>query len=159
MKKKSVVNVALVGNPNTGKTSLFNHLTGLKQKVGNYPGITVDKKQGICKISDLLTAHVIDLPGTYSINPTSHDETIVLDSLINEENEWHPDVVVVVAEVENIKRNLLLFSQIKDLRIPTILVINMADQMDRKGISLDVEKLKNQLNSEVMLISARKNRG
>ena len=141
MKNNAVVNVALVGNPNTGKTSLFNQLTGLKQKVGNYPGITVDKKQGKCKISETLTAEIIDLPGTYSINPNTLDETIVLETLLNEENLYFPDLVIVVAEVENLKRNLLLFSQIKDLKIPTILAINMSDQMVRKGISIDVEKL------------------
>jgi len=159
MKNNAVVNVALVGNPNTGKTSLFNQLTGLNQKVGNYPGITVDKKQGKCKISDSLTAEIIDLPGTYSINPTTLDETIVLDTLLNEESTSHPDLIIVVAEVENLKRNLLLFSQLKDLQIPTILTINMADQMDRKGISIDIEKLKAELKTEIVLISARKKVG
>jgi len=159
MKNNSVVHVALVGNPNTGKTSLFNLLTGLNQKVGNYPGITVDKKQGKCKISDELTAEIIDLPGTYSINPTTLDETIVLDTLLNKNNVSFPDLVIVVAEIENLKRNLLLFSQIKDLQIPTILAINMADQMERKGISLDIHKLKEELKTEIILISARKNSG
>ena len=159
MKNSAVVNIALVGNPNTGKTSLFNQLTGLKQKVGNYPGITVDKRIGKCKISNDLTADIIDLPGTYSINPTTLDETIVLETLLNKENESYPDLVIVVAEVENLKRNLFLFSQIKDLQIPTVLAINMADQMDRKGISIDVEKLKKELKSEVFLISCRKNLG
>ena len=157
--KNNVVNVALVGNPNTGKTSLFNQLTGLKQKVGNYPGITVDKKHGKCKLSDTLTAEIVDLPGTYSINPQTLDETIVLETLLDENGASFPDLVVVVAEVENLKRNLLLFSQIKDLSFPTILVINMADQMDRKGISIDIEKLKKELKSEIVLISARQNRG
>ena len=159
MTSNSVVNVALVGNPNTGKTSLFNQLTGLKQKVGNYPGITVDKKVGSCKISENITAEILDLPGTYSINPTTLDETIVLETLLNVENESYPDLILVVAEVENLKRNLLLFSQIKDLQIPSILAINMSDQMVRKGISIDVEALKKELKSEVVLISARKNIG
>jgi ferrous iron transport protein B len=159
MKNNGVLNVALVGNPNTGKTSLFNQLTGLNQKVGNYPGITVDKKVGKCKISEKLNANIIDLPGTYSINPTTLDETIVLDTLLNIKNTSFPDAVIVVAEVENLKRNLLLFSQIKDLKIPTILVINMADQMNRKGISIDIEILKAELKSEIILISARKNSG
>lgn len=159
MKNNGVLNVALVGNPNTGKTSLFNQLTGLNQKVGNYPGITVDKKVGKCKISDTLTAEIIDLPGTYSINPTTIDETIVLDTLLNKQNPSFPDAVIVVAEVENLKRNLLLFSQIKDLKIPTILVINMADQMVRKGISIDIAVLKDELKTEIVLISARKKIG
>jgi ferrous iron transport protein B len=157
--KNNVVNVALVGNPNTGKTSLFNQLTGLKQKVGNYPGITVDKKHGKCKISENLTAEIVDLPGTYSINPQTLDETIVLETLLNKKGESYPDLVIVVAEVENLKRNLLLFSQIKDLKIPTILAINMADQMDRKGISIDLDALKKELKSQIFLISSRKNAG
>jgi ferrous iron transport protein B len=159
MKNNAVLNVALVGNPNTGKTSLFNELTGLKQKVGNYPGITVDKKHGKCKISENISAEIVDLPGTYSINPQTLDETIVLETLLNTKNESYPDIVVVVAEVENLKRNLLLFSQIKDLQIPTILAINMSDQMVRKGIKIDVEGLKKELKTEVVLISSRKNIG
>jgi ferrous iron transport protein B len=159
MKSNSLLNIALVGNPNTGKTSLFNQLTGLNQKVGNYPGITVDKKQGKCKISDHLTAEITDLPGTYSINPTTLDETIVLETLLDENNRSFPDLVIVVAEVENLKRNLFLFSQIKDLQFPSILVINMSDQMIRKGITIDIEALKRELKSEIILISARKNLG
>ncbi|WP_139957493.1 ferrous iron transport protein B [Flavicella sediminum] len=159
MKSKKNLNVALVGNPNTGKTSLFNQLTGLTQKVGNYPGITVDKKQGSSKLPNGTTATITDLPGTYSINPTSLDESIVLETLLDNDNENFPDVVIVVAEVENIKRNLLLFTQVKDLKIPTILVINMADQMERKGIFIDIEQLKEELKTEIVLISARKKEG
>lgn len=159
MKSKKIINIALVGNPNTGKTSLFNQLTGLTQKVGNYPGITVDKKQGTCKLPNGDSAIITDLPGTYSINPTSLDESIVLETLLDNDNENYPDLVVVVAEVENIKRNLLLFTQVKDLKIPTLLVINMVDQMDRKGIFIDVAKLKQVLNTEIVLISARKKEG
>ena len=153
------IHIALVGNPNTGKTSLFNQLTGLKQKVGNYPGITVDKKIGTATIGPGLKASVIDLPGTYSINPTSVDENIVLSTLLDEGNENFPDVIVVVADVENLKRNLLLYSQIKDLQIPTILAINMADQSLKKGIEIDVDCLKRELKGEVVLISARRNEG
>jgi ferrous iron transport protein B len=159
MRSDKLIKVALVGNPNTGKTSLFNQLTGLNQKVGNYPGITVDKKQGSCKLSENVTANIIDLPGTYSINPTSVDENIVLETLTNFESTEYPDVIIVVADVVNIKRNLLLFSQIKDLEIPTILAINMSDQMKRKGISIDIEALKKELKSDVILISARKKTG
>ncbi|MDG2280393.1 MAG: ferrous iron transport protein B [Flavicella sp.] len=153
------LNVALVGNPNTGKTSLFNQLTGLTQKVGNYPGITVDKKQGTCNLLDGSSAIITDLPGTYSINPTSLDESIVLETLLNNEGKEYPDLVIVVAEVENLKRNLLLFTQVKDLKIPTILVINMVDQMERKGISLDVAKLESILKTKIVLTSARKKDG
>ena len=103
---QKLLKVALVGNPNTGKTSLFNELTGLNQKVGNYPGITVDKKQGKFQLDHSTFVELTDLPGTYSINPNSADEKIVIQTLFNKENDTRPDVVVVVAEVENIKRNL-----------------------------------------------------
>ena len=156
---KTDINVALIGNPNTGKTSLFNQLTGLNQKVGNYPGVTVDKKQGTCKLSATQNAIITDLPGTYSINPTSLDESIVLKTLLNKDIKSTPDVILVIADVENLKRNLLLFSQIKDLEIPTVLAINMVDQMHKKGISIDLSTLKVELNTEVVLISARKNTG
>jgi len=159
MSINNVVKVALIGNPNTGKTSLFNQLTGLKQKVGNYPGITVEKKQGFCKLNETTKAVITDLPGTYSINPTSMDETLVLDTLLNEENDTFPDAIIVVVDIENIKRNLLLFTQIKDLKIPTILVINMVDQMDRKGIKINVPLLETQLKTKIVLASARKKIG
>ena len=101
MSEKRTINVALIGNPNTGKTSLFNQLTGLNQKVGNYPGVTVDKKEGTSKLSGNVKALVTDLPGTYSINPTSADESIVLRTLLNSRHDKTPDVIVVVADVEN----------------------------------------------------------
>lgn len=159
MPDHKAIKVALVGNPNTGKTSLFNQLTGLKQKVGNYPGITVDKKVGRARLSEDIFASIVDLPGTYSINPTTIDENIVLQTLLDRDHDDFPDVIVVVADIENIKRNLLLYSQIKDLKIPTILAINMADQISRKGIEIDLDLLKMELKSEVLLISARKNLG
>ncbi|WP_417213009.1 ferrous iron transport protein B [Bizionia sp.] len=153
------INVALIGNPNTGKTSVFNALTGLNQKVGNYPGITVEKKEGICKLPRGVKAHIIDLPGTYSLNASSLDENVVIELLLNKNDKDFPDVAVVVCDVENIKRNLLLFTQIKDLEIPTILAINMADRMDYKGISLDIPYLEKQLNTKIALISTRKKQG
>ncbi|MDT0675277.1 ferrous iron transport protein B [Autumnicola musiva] len=153
------INVALIGNPNTGKTSVFNQLTGLNQKVGNYPGITVEKKEGICKLPRGLRAHILDLPGTYSLNASSLDENVVIELLLNKNDKDYPDVAVVVSDVENLKRNLLLFTQIKDLGIPTILVVNMADRMERKGISLDTEVLENRLKTKVALVSARKRQG
>ena len=156
---KNDIKVALIGNPNTGKTSLFNQLTGLNQKVGNYPGVTVDKKEGTSRLSATQKAIITDLPGTYSINPTSLDESIVLKTLLKKDIKESPDVILVVADVENLKRNLLLFSQIKDLEIPTVLAINMVDQMNRKGITIDLSLLRKELNTEVILISARKNEG
>lgn len=153
------IKVALIGNPNVGKTSVFNTLTGLNQKVGNYPGITVDKKTGSAKISDSLKASIIDLPGTYSTKPSSKDEEVVLETLFDSENKYFPDVVVVVAEVENLKRNLFLFTQIKDLGFPTVLAINMADQLSSKGISIDTDALSTQLKADVVLISTRNRDG
>ncbi len=153
------INVALIGNPNTGKTSVFNQLTGLKQKVGNYPGITVEKKEGICKLPRGVKAHIIDLPGTYSLNTTSLDESVVVELLLNRTDKDFPDVAVVVSDVENLKRNLLLFTQIKDLKIPSILVINMADRMRRKGIDLNIPLLEEKLNTKIALVSTRKGQG
>ena len=155
----TTLNVALIGNPNTGKTSVFNALTGLNQKVGNYPGITVEKKQGSCRLNRTTKAHIIDLPGTYSLNASSMDESVVIELLLNKNDKDYPDVAVVVSDIENLKRNLLLFTQIKDLEIPTLLVINMSDRMRRKGISLDIEQLEKQLKTKIALISTRENTG
>ena len=156
---KELLKVALIGNPNTGKTSVFNHLTGLHQQVGNYPGITVEKKIGLCKLSESTKATIIDLPGTYSLNASSIDENVVIELLMNKKDENYPDVVVVVSEVENLKRNLLLFTQIKDLELPTILVINMSDRMKLKGIEFDIPYLEKQLKTKIALVSSRKNIG
>ncbi|MCW4469247.1 ferrous iron transport protein B [Flavobacterium sp. MFBS3-15] len=151
--------IALIGNPNTGKTSVFNHLTGLNQQVGNYPGITVERKTGSCKLPGNVKGNIIDLPGTYSLNASSIDENVVIELLLNKTDKDYPDVAVVVTDVENLKRNLLLFTQIKDLEIPTILAINMADRMDKKGISLDIPYLESRLNTKIALISSRKGTG
>lgn len=153
------INVALIGNPNTGKTSVFNALTGLNQKVGNYPGITVEKKQGVCKLSTGVKARILDLPGTYSLNASSLDESVVIELLLNKNDKDFPDIAVVVTDVENLKRNLLIFTQIKDLEIPTILVINMADRMSYKGITLDIDYLEEKLQTKIALVSTRKNEG
>ncbi|MFX0555824.1 ferrous iron transport protein B [Maribacter sp. CXY002] len=153
------INVALIGNPNTGKTSVFNQLTGLNQKVGNYPGITVEKKEGVCKLPRGVKAHILDLPGTYSLNTTSLDESVAVELLLNKNDKDHPDVAIVVSDVENLKRNLLLFTQIKDLKIPVILVINMADRMSRKGISIDLDRLEEKLDTKIALVSTRKGTG
>jgi ferrous iron transport protein B len=155
----SNINVALIGNPNTGKTSVFNELTGLNQQVGNYPGITVEKKIGFCKLTSKIKANILDLPGTYSLNASSIDENVVIELLLNKNDKLYPDVALVVTDVENLKRNLLLFTQIKDLEIPTILVINMADRMKFKGISLDIPYLEEQFKTKIALISTRKGYG
>ncbi|ARV09585.1 ferrous iron transport protein B [Winogradskyella sp. PC-19] len=153
------INVALIGNPNTGKTSVFNALTGLNQKVGNYPGITVEKKEGVCKLPRGVKAHIIDLPGTYSLNASSLDESVVIELLLNKNDKDYPDVAVVITDVENLKRNLLVYTQIKDLEIPTILVINMSDRMAYKGISLDIDTLERELDTKIAVVSTRKKEG
>lgn len=156
---KNSINVALIGNPNTGKTSVFNQLTGMHQQVGNYPGITVEKKIGSYKIDNNTKANVLDLPGTYSLNASSIDENVVIELLLNKNDQLYPDVAVVVTDVENLKRNLLLFTQIKDLEIPTVLVINMADRMSYKGITLDIARLEERLKTKIALVSSRKKLG
>ncbi|MGL2962751.1 ferrous iron transport protein B [Flavobacterium sp. RSB2_4_14] len=153
------INVALIGNPNTGKTSVFNQLTGLNQQVGNYPGITVEKKMGFCKLPNNFKANILDLPGTYSLNASSIDENVVIELLLNKNDKLYPDVVLLITDVENLKRNLLLFTQIKDLEIPTILVINMSDRMKSKGISLDIPYLEEHLKTKIALVSSRKSLG
>ncbi|TPG32337.1 ferrous iron transport protein B [Flavobacterium pectinovorum] len=153
------INVALIGNPNTGKTSVFNQLTGLNQQVGNYPGITVEKKMGFCKLPHNIKANILDLPGTYSLNASSMDESVVIELLLNKNDKLYPDVAVVVTDVENLKRNLLIYTQIKDLEIPTILVINMSDRMESKGITLDIPYLEEKLKTKIALVSSRKGLG
>ena len=147
--------IALVGNPNTGKSTLFNVLTGLNQKVGNFPGVTVDKKTGSCRLPNGKNALVIDLPGTYSLYPKSKDEIIVFEVLADQRNPVHPDLVVMVADASNLKRNLLLYTQVADMKIPVIIALNMMDQARRSGISIDVDALSAKLGVQVVPISAR----
>ncbi len=132
--------VALFGNPNTGKSSLFNHLTGLKQHVGNFPGVTVEKKIGLLKFGDI-NHSIIDFPGVYSIYPSSEDEQVVYDVINNPEHKDYPDVACVVLDSSNLSRNLLLLSQLYDLKIPLVAVLNMWDLVDKRNILVDVEKL------------------
>ena len=132
--------IALVGNPNTGKSSIFNLLTGLRQNVGNFPGVTVDKKVGKLKVLGQMY-ELIDLPGTYSIYPRSRDEQVVYDSLSNLDSSEYPDAVMVVVDASNLERNLLLFSQVYDLGFPTMMVLNMTDIADRQGKKHNIEQL------------------
>ena len=124
--------IALIGNPNTGKTSIFNRLTGLNQHVGNFPGVTVDKKSGKLKLLES-TVEIIDLPGTYSIYPRSKDEQVVFDVLKNKNHPDHPDALIVVVDASNLERNLLLFTQVYDLQMPVMLVLNMSDIAFKSG--------------------------
>lgn len=132
--------IALLGNPNTGKSSVFNMLTGLRQHVGNFPGVTVDKKVGKLIVGDE-SHELIDFPGTYSIYPRSKDEEVVYKSISNSESANYPDAVIVVVDASNLERNLLLFSQIYDLQFPTLMVLNMTDLAKRKNIEYNVEAL------------------
>lgn len=156
---KNEIKVALIGNPNVGKTSIFNLITGMNQHVGNYPGVTVDKKVGFCKLSQIINARIYDLPGTYSTNPNSMDEKVAVSCLLDRDDIDFPDVVVVVADVENLKQNLYLFTQIKDFGIPTILAINMADRMKPRGITIDIPALEAALHTRIALVSTRQKTG
>ena len=151
--------IALVGNPNSGKSSLFNALTGLNQKVGNFPGVTVDKKTGICRISETLTSQIIDLPGTYSLYPKSADEQVTYEVLLNSNNADKPDLIVVIADAANLKRNLLFCSQIMDLKIPMVIALTMNDIARKKGITIDIEGLERMMGVPVVPINPRKNKG
>lgn len=138
---------------------MFNLLTGLNQKIGNFPGITVDKKTGYCKLGPDRQAEVVDLPGTYSLYPKSKDESIVFQVLADRKNPSHPDLVVLVADATNLRRNLLLYSQVADLGLPMILVLNMTDMAAKEGIHIDADKLAARLGVQVVAISARSNTG
>ena len=151
--------VALVGNPNSGKSTLFNVLTGLNQKIGNFPGVTVEKKEGFTKLPDNRVARVIDLPGTYSFYPKSTDERIVMDALADKTSPVHPDLIIFVADASNLKRNLLLFSQVADLRIPIIIALNMMDLANQAGVEISVDQLALKLGVQIVAISARKVEG
>lgn len=155
----SPVHIALVGNPNSGKTSLFNSLTGLHQKVGNFPGVTVDKKVGHCEIAPDLSAVIIDLPGTYSLYPRREDEWVAYRVLMQQDKKIRPNMVVLVADASNLQRNLLFASQIIDLKIPVVIALTMLDIAKKKGIRVDVEELERALGVPVVSINPRKNKG
>jgi len=151
--------IALVGNPNSGKTSVFNQLTGLNQKIGNFPGVTVDKKSGILKKSD--TPHeIIDLPGIYSLYPKTQDEQVVFDILSNKNHRDYPDRIVVVVDASNLERNLLLFTQVLDMGLPITMALNMTDIADKRGLVIDVAKLSELLGGiKIVPIVARSGKG
>ncbi|WP_185870413.1 ferrous iron transport protein B [Blattabacterium cuenoti] len=160
MQQQRRIKLALVGNPNVGKTSLFNKLTGLNQKVGNYLGVTVDKKIGYFFYENIYY-QIVDLPGTYSLYPSSEDEEVVCQLLLNNttENIDYPDKIIVVADSSNIKKSLLLFRQIQDLGFPVLFILNMFDEAKKKGVVIDINKLKKFLITEIVLINARKGIG
>lgn len=156
---KAEIKVALVGNPNTGKSTLFNLLTGLNQKIGNFPGVTVDKKTGYCNLPDGRRAEIIDLPGTYSLYPKSRDESIVFSVLAHRDSALKPDLVVVILDASNLKRNLLLYTQVADLKIPVVVALNMMDMARKEGIDINVNAFAKKLGVPVVPISARRNEG
>jgi ferrous iron transport protein B len=155
----SRLKIALVGNPNSGKSSMFNHLTGLNQKIGNFPGVTVEKRSGFSTLPDGTTAEIIDLPGIYSLYPRSLDERIVTEILLDHASPLCPDKIVVTADATNLKRSLLLLTQIIDLGLPTVLALNMMDLVTKAGISYDLNALSQGLGVPVIPINARKGTG
>ena len=153
---KADIKVALVGNPNTGKSTLFNVLNRAQSKNRKFSGVTVDKKTGYCDLPDGRHAEIIDLPGTYSLYPKSQDESIVFSVLADKSNPLRPDLVVVILDASNLKRNLLLYTQVADLKIPVIIALNMMDLAKKADITIDVDAFAQKLGVPVVPISARK---
>ena len=155
MKKTTI---ALLGNPNVGKTSLFNRITKLNQKVGNYPGITVEKREGTVKANNQ-EYKIIDLPGTYTLYPNSLDEEVVLKTLLHRDNADCPDLVVVVSEPNTLNRGIVIYQQVREAGLPAIFVINMIDEAEAKGLSIDFDKLENYLKTKIIKTNARDGKG
>lgn len=158
------IKIALAGNPNSGKSTLFNSLTGLNQKVANFPGVTVDKKSGFCRIHDSGTGQphffeITDLPGTYSLYPKSPDERIPFNVLCNPNDPSYPDMVILIADGTNLKRSLFLASQVIDLKIPVVLALNMMDQVRERGININIQALEQSLGIKVFPVNARNGEG
>jgi ferrous iron transport protein B len=150
--------IALVGNPNSGKSSLFNHLTGLNQQVGNYPGVTVDKKTGSMRLPNDSEVEVTDLPGTYSLHPQSLDEAIVLRELLHP-TKLPPDLIIYTADAENLARNMLLFTQIRDLGYSMVLALTMPDRVKKAGRTIDKEALSQKLDCPVFVFNGMTGEG
>ncbi|HXL57180.1 MAG TPA: ferrous iron transport protein B, partial [Chitinophagaceae bacterium] len=155
----SSFHIALVGNPNSGKTSVFNSLTGLNQKVGNFPGVTVDKKTGFCQLDHNTSSTLIDLPGTYSLYPRRTDEWVAYKVLMGTDEEIKPDLILLVSDASNLKRNLLFCSQIIDLKYPIVVALTMMDIARKKGIEIDVAGLERELGVAIVPVNPRKNKG
>ena len=153
------IKVVLAGNPNSGKSTLFNALTGLRQKVGNYPGITVEKKTGSCFLNKNTKAEITDVPGAYSLYPKSIDEKVAQEVICNKEDKSYPEVIVVVADATNLRRSIFLITQIIDLKMKVVLALNMVDLSLKQGIIINVSKLSQKLQIPVVAINARKQDG
>jgi ferrous iron transport protein B len=155
---KARLKVTLVGNPNSGKTSLFNKLTGLHQKVGNFPGITVEKKSGRFSLKRY-TVELIDLPGTYSLDARSIDEKVAARAISDKSNSDHPDLALIVVDASHLKTSLYLTLQVLEQEVPVILVLNMADQLSRLGSEFDLDVLSSELGVKVVKTIARDGQG
>ncbi len=152
--------IALVGNPNSGKTSLFNALTGLRQKVGNYPGVTVERKEGTTFTQHGKRVRIVDLPGSYSLQPRSPDERILVDVLLGRmPGEVPPDVVLCIVDASNLERNLYLVTQVLELGLPMVVALNMMDIVERRGLKLDILRLEKALGVPVIPIEAARGKG
>src|SRR5690349_4573243 len=158
--EKGTLTVALAGNPNSGKTTIFNALTGLRQKVANYPGVTVEKKTGRAKLPDGRWIDIIDLPGTYSLISRSPDEQVAMEVLRGlRPGTKSPDVVVVVVDASNLQRNLYLVSQLIELGRPLVVALNMMDIAQRRGLKISAEKLEQQIGVPVVAVVGHKGKG
>ncbi|MDP4213131.1 MAG: ferrous iron transport protein B [Bacteroidota bacterium] len=156
---KRKIHIGLVGNPNSGKSSLFNALTGMNQKVGNFPGVTIDKKTGSSELGPGNSASIVDLPGTYSLYPKRSDEWVTYKVLLNQDEEVKVDMVILLVDASNLKRNLLFSSQIIDLKIPVVIALTMMDLAAKKGIEIDVPGLERELGVPVVPVNPRKSKG
>ena len=152
-------NIALIGNPNSGKSSLFNLLTGLRQSVGNFPGVTVEKKEGGFKLPNKQDCIVLDLPGTYSLYPRRSDEWVSYKQLMTPEKGESVDLAVVVVDASNLRRNLLYVSQVIDLKIPVVVALTMVDLAKKRGIKIDVDCLSREMQVPVVVVNARTGKG
>lgn len=159
MEAAAKLRIALAGKPNSGKSSLFNQLTGLNQKIGNFPGVTVDKKIGYTQLTTTVQAEIIDLPGIYSLYPRTLDEKIVTEVFVDDKSEYHPDAVILVADATNLKNCFLLLTQLIDLQLPVVVALNMMDLAARSGQSIDIKKIEHELEVPVVMVNARTGSG